>query len=176
MAFGLTRPFELPEAVRLELEQLVASIASGFAVEHDADGRQRVVCGKWFAGAAQSLTDSVLTRIVVTRPDSRNGAESLTVDAEGHVRIGTRGVYLLVGQVTFASSALGRRAVQLRLNGADIAEQALPSGGGCTVQVVECVPCQPGDVVSLFGLQETGGALSTVVSGNDTWLRIARVG
>jgi hypothetical protein len=177
MKVGLVHQGEYPEPVRAELEQLVAGITTSHAVEHDAEGRQRVSCGKWRAGASQTLATATITAIACTVPDSRNAPGKLTMDTVGQVRIGEPGVYLVVGQIAYDTSVTGRRIAYLRLNGTVAGVMDVAVAGFCHVQVVEAINCVAGDVIALYGYQDSGGNLAVIGSPtlNETFLRVTRM-
>lgn len=174
MAFGLTRPFELDEVTRLELEQLVGSLQSYLGVEHGPQGQHRRIAGRWTLMANQSIPDASWTRVAVTVPHARNAGD-LSVNAVGVVTINTPGQYLVVGSIRWASGATGLRAAAI------IHQRSFASIGMGDVsaanswsQATECLPCERGETIELHGFQSSGGAKNAEPS--ETFLRVARVG
>lgn len=94
----------------------------------------------------------------------------------------TPGTYEVSGQLTFASSTGGRRAADVRLNAAGVSgggtrigfsTQGPLSGNATSVPIpVFEVTVVAGDYIELFASQDSGGAVNTVASQVDTFLRV----
>ena len=176
MKWGLTRREQMPEPIAREFDALAAAVQASVAVEHDEDGRQRIINARWKPAANQSLTTATFTRITLVLPDTRNVPGSLSITTLGQVRIGEKGSYLLTAQLFFDTNVTGRRIASLRVNNGVTAESAVSASAGfVTVQVTDCVYCQPGDLIELYGYQESGGALSVIALSPYTFLRVVRV-
>ena len=176
MAIGLTRPQDLPEPVREELTQLITALQGFLSRAHDAQGLQKRVWGRWRCMTDPSLTTGVPTRVVVSAPHARTAAGSLSVSTTGQITIHESGLYLIHGSVAFDTGAAGRRAGFLYLNGVRIAYASDYAAANVAVQPSLTMLLVPGDVIELYALQDSGGALTVFgVTGGDTWLSIAQV-
>jgi len=160
-----------------ELDQLVEAIRTSYLIEHDADGRFRQVTVDARLLTAQTLTTGVVTRVLVGRPARTTGPIDLDT-ATGIVTIRTPGIYQVIGQVRFATSAAGHRDVALFQRLTQIAKCQLPPvtvvGNVTIMQVCATVPCVSGDTLSLQAAHSVGANLDLEVS--DTFLSVTRVG
>lgn len=84
----------------------------------------------------------------------------------GSFRAPVDGPYLANGTVKFAANATGDRGGQFALNGAGVggAQARVPAASGNTYVTLPptIIQCSAGDVISMQGLQSSGGTLATV--------------
>lgn len=181
MKVALTRRGEYPEPVRAELEQLVAAITTSYGVEHDAEGRQRVIWQRWDLGENLSLATGTETTIPMRLPDRLNTGD-LTLDPVGGVvTVRTPGVYLVTAQVRYLANGTGARTVALYRDQVRRARcQVVTAGAGADTEigVSATMPCVAGTTIYVTGTQTSGGALNVVARSTlyaESFLTIARV-
>ena len=181
MRWGLLRRGDYPDAIAREFEHLAEAVRQAFLTDHDTDGRHRRVQGRWNLAGGQALTTAVATRIVCTRPSDDNASDGLDMGTDGILTVRQRGLYLVVGQIRFAANGAGIRAAALRKRQTGYAQTLMVTAGAGSdtrVQVTECLPCDIGDTIELYGTQTSGGALNVTVDVGvlqETFLRVVRV-
>ncbi len=181
MKLALTRRGEYDEPIRAELEQLVAAIATSHGVEHDAEGRQRVIWQRWDLGENLSLATGTETTVPMRLPD-RLSTGDLTLDPSGGVvTVRTKGVYRVTAQLRFAANGTGVRTVAIYRDQMRRARcQVVTAGAGSDTEitVAESFPCVPGSTIYITGTQTSGGALNVVARSTlyaESFLTIERV-
>lgn len=122
--------------------------------------------------ASQSLTSGSLTKIsnFTTELDPSVDISYGT----GDWTVGTSGVYVVSGQISFAANASGYRRALIYRAGALIGEAVNSAISGLDLCVQVTLPpirLTAGDVISLRGIQNSGGALSTVAA--DTFFGVS---
>ena len=100
-------------------------------------------------------------------------------NANDRIAIGQDGFYTVTANIAFAANATGRRIVSINVNGTEVTSttaMATPTGSSilcCTTNLYLAV----NDLVTMSGLQTSGGALSTVVvAGAYPALSVGRIG
>lgn len=97
------------------------------------------------------------------------GHSTVTNPSRYTIQAGAAGTYECFGAVSFAGNAAGRRGAEFRVNGTTMnASQVLLPASVATALCVPArtirLPLVAGDYVELFGFQDSGGSLSTVVT------------
>ena len=90
----------------------------------------------------------------------------------GRLTCNAAGLYLVVGQVVFASNATGYRQVVIQKNGTtnQTLDRENPVSGVTTpVSVMAWVQLSVSDYVELIGTQTSGGALASTAGFGQTW-------
>jgi hypothetical protein len=119
--------------------------------------------------AGQSINDSTDTPIIwdVQTVITDTGMHSL-VSNPTRVIIPEDGIYLAVGRINWAGSAVGDRAALITLNaGATVVAQtriAAGAAGAKTIEVVMTKYLEENDYIELNAFQSSGGALSATLS------------
>lgn len=128
-----------------------------------SDGQPRASA---YNSTTQSLTSGAATALTFDSEDIDVGAMHSTVSNTSRVTVpGSQGgLYLMIGQTTFAANATGVRRLDLRKNGATNLStcQAANAGGGdsVVVNVVGIAVLSATDYIELVGTQNSGGALN----------------
>ena len=122
-------------------------------------------------GSAQSLANNTLTASTLDAESEDSLSIHDTVTLNTRFVIGRKlGVWLVTGLVTYATNATGTRRAVIQLNGSDVngAHSIVPPGAALgTAQATGMVRATAStDYVELAGLQNSGGALNTTVSGS----------
>jgi hypothetical protein len=136
------------------------------------------------ASAAQSLTNNTSTTILLdtasTTPTTGTyDPKSWFNNANDRIAIGQDGFYAVTANIAFAANATGRRAVNIIVNGSDAGGiQVLASPAGSTILSVSTnLYLAAGDLVTMSAIQQSGGALNTVVvAGVYPALSVGRIG
>ena len=136
------------------------------------------------ASATQSFTNNtgatVLLDTASTTPTTGTyDPKSWFNNANDRIVIGQAGFYTVTANIAFAANATGRRIVSINVNGTEVTSttaMATPTGSSilcCTTNLY----LASGDLVTMSGLQASGGALSTVViAGFYPALSVGRIG
>ena len=136
------------------------------------------------ASATQSFTNNTSATVLL---DTASTTPTLgTYDPKGwfsaandRITIGQAGFYCVTANIAFAANATGRRILGINVNGSDagnIAVLAAPAGA-TTLSVSTNLYLAAGDLVTISALQQSGGALSTVVvAGVYPALSVGRIG
>ena len=136
------------------------------------------------ASATQSFTNNtgatVLLDTASTTPTTGTyDPKSWFNNANDRIVIGKAGFYTVTANIAFAANATGRRIVSINVNGTEVTSttaMAAPTGSSilcCTTNLYLAV----NDLVTMSGLQTSGGALSTVVvAGAYPALSVGRIG
>jgi hypothetical protein len=136
------------------------------------------------ASATQSFTNNtgatVLLDTASTTPTTGTyDPKSWFNNANDRIAIGKAGFYTVTANIAFAANATGRRIVSINVNGTEVTSttaMATPTGSSilcCTTNLYLAV----NDLVTMSGLQTSGGALSTVVvAGAYPALSVGRIG
>jgi hypothetical protein len=136
------------------------------------------------ASATQSLTNNISTTIALdtasTTPTTGTyDPKSWFSNANDRITIGQAGFYAVSANIAFAANATGRRVLGINVNGSDaggISILASPAGA-TTLSVSTNLYLAAGDLVTISALQQSGGALSTVVvAGVYPALSVGRIG
>jgi hypothetical protein len=183
MKLALVRQGEYPEPIRSELQQMVAAITTSYGREHDAEGRQRRVQGRWVVGATQTVGTGAAIAVGPYRAAAENEGDVLLDNTALTVRVTTAGVYAVTASARWSANATGVRALILVKNSARLAHaqvSAVPGGAIDTHLTVSDpgVPCAAGTLFRVDSYQNSGGVLTLVPSAegcDQTWLRIVRV-
>jgi hypothetical protein len=136
------------------------------------------------ASATQSLPNNTSPTILLdtasTTPTTGTyDPNSWFSNANDRITIGQDGFYAVSANIAFAANATGRRAVNIIVNGADAGGiQVLASPAGSTILAVSTnLYLAAGDLVTMSAVQQSGGALSTVVvAGVYPALSVGRIG
>lgn len=129
------------------------------------------------ASATQSLVNNTSTAILLDTASYdpkgwfSNAGDSITVNQAGF--------YAITASIAFAANATGRRTVSIAVNGVDGGTvQVLASPAASTIlSVSNNLNLAAGDVITITALQQSGGALSTVVTaGIYPALSVGRIG
>jgi hypothetical protein len=136
------------------------------------------------ASATQSLVNNTSTTILLdtasTTPTTGTyDPNSWFSNANDRITIGQDGFYAVSANIAFAANATGRRALNIIVNGADAGGiQVLASPAGSTILAVSTnLYLASGDLVTMSAIQQSGGALSTVVvAGVYPALSVGRIG
>lgn len=131
-------------------------------------------------GAGQSINDSTETAITWTTQTvlTNTGMHSLVSNPE-RVTIVEDGIYLIVGRLNWAGSAVGDRYTGIRKNGTTIISQTRLAAGAAGVKTIEAVSMpylEVGDYIELVAFQSSGGALSTTVANAGPELQVIYMG
>ena len=136
------------------------------------------------ASATQSFTNNtgatVLLDTASTTPTTGTyDPKSWFNNANDRIVIGQAGFYTVTANIAFAANATGRRIVSINVNGTEVTSttaMATPTGSSilcCTTNLY----LEVNDLVTMSGLQTSGGALSTVVvAGAYPALSVGRIG
>jgi hypothetical protein len=136
------------------------------------------------ASAAQSLVNNTSTKILLdtasaTPTTGTYDPQSWFAAASDHIAVGQDGFYTISANIAFAANATGRRVLTIAVNGADVGSTtALAVAVGSTILSVSTnLYLAGGDLVTMTALQQSGGALSTVVvAGVYPALSLGRIG
>ena len=165
MKLGLLHRGEYAEPIRQEFEQLVAAVTTSYGVEHDAEGRQRVIWQRWDLGENLSLATGTETTVPMRLPDALNVGD-LTLDPVGGVvTVRTRGLYRVTAQLRFAANATGARTVAIyrdQMRRARCQVVTVGAGADTEIDVTASFPCVAGTTIYVTGTQTSGGALNVV--------------
>lgn len=128
------------------------------------------------ANTTQSLTSGSVTKIttfgtiddVSTKYD--NGVDDDIAYSSGDFTLRRGGIYLVSANIRFSGNATGVRAVYIYKNGSTLI--AVSQSGTLTASSYDAsrgkqFRCAAGDVISVSGLQNSGGSLSTVATGTE---------
>jgi hypothetical protein len=136
------------------------------------------------ASATQSLVNNTSTKILLDTASATPtlgtyDPQSWFVNASDHIAVGHDGFYVITANIAFAANATGRRTLTIAVNGADVGSvNVLAAPAASTIlSVSTSVYLAGGDLVTMFALQQSGGALSTVVvAGVYPALSVGRIG
>lgn len=136
------------------------------------------------ASAAQSLTNNTSTTILLdtasTTPTTETyDPKSWFNNANDRIAVGQAGFYCVTANIAFAANATGRRTLTIAVNGADAGSvQVGAAPAGSTILSVSTnLFLAAGDLVTMTALQQSGGALNTVVvAGVYPALSLGRIG
>ncbi len=136
------------------------------------------------ASAAQSLTNNTSTTILLdtasTTPTTGTyDPKSWFNNANDRIAVGQAGFYCVTANIAFAANATGRRTLTIAVNGADAGSvNVLAAPAGSTILSVSTnLYLAAGDLVTMTALQQSGGALNTVVvAGVYPALSLGRIG
>jgi hypothetical protein len=134
--------------------------------------------------AAQALTNNTSTKITFNTASSTPDVGSYDPkgwfdNANDNITIGQDGFYTISANIAFAANAVGRRTLTIAVNGADAGSvNVLAAPVASTILSVSTnLYLAAGDLVSMFCLQQSGGALNTVaVAGVYPALSVGRIG
>jgi hypothetical protein len=136
------------------------------------------------ASATQSMTNNTSTTIALdtasTTPTTGTyDPKSWFSNANDRIAIGQAGFYCVTANIAFAANSTGRRILGIHVNGSDagsISVLAAPAGS-TTLSVSTNLYLAAGDLVTISALQQSGGALNTVVvAGAYPALSVGRIG
>jgi hypothetical protein len=136
------------------------------------------------ASAAQSLTNNTSTTILLdtasTTPTTGTyDPKSWFNNANDRIAVGQAGFYCVTANIAFVANATGRRTLTIAVNGADAGSvNVLAAPAGSTILSVSTnLYLAAGDLVTMTALQQSGGALNTVVvAGVYPALSLGRIG
>jgi hypothetical protein len=136
------------------------------------------------ATAAQSLTNNTSTKITFNTASATPTTGSYDPhgwfdNANDNITIGQDGFYTVSANIAFAANATGRRTLTIAVNGSDAGSvNVLAAPAASTILSVSTnLYLAAGDLVSMFCLQQSGGALNTVVvAGVYPALSVGRIG
>jgi hypothetical protein len=134
--------------------------------------------------AAQSLTNNTSTKITFNTASATPTTGSYDPqgwfdNANDQITVGQDGFYTVSANIAFAANAVGRRTLTIAVNGADAGSvNVLAAPVASTILSVSTnLYLAAGDLVSMFCLQQSGGALNTVaVAGVYPALSVGRIG
>ena len=146
------------------------------ALSRDLIDLGQVPCAKIRATSNQTLTTGVSTVILMDTIAFNTLGEGAADLANDRIIIQRTGVYLVVGTLIFDSSAVGtRRTVILDLNGVLVEESNKPPLGGengTILQLIRLRSLTLGDKLTLIGVQDSGGNLTTLALFQDPSLAV----
>jgi hypothetical protein len=119
-----------------------------------------------YNSAAQSIPNSTQTNLSFNTERYNNGGMHSTISNNSRITAQKAGVYVITGNVEFASNATGMRVVGVILNGATpMAEVRIPAVNGNTtiLSVSTLLHMAINDYVELFVYQDSGGALNVTL-------------
>lgn len=132
------------------------------------------------ASAVQSIGNAAWVGMSLPTTVEQIGTD-ISVTNNAVLTINTAGLYRVSGQVAFASGAGSRRAITIGSVAAG--EQGSPradivtASGTIDLNITGLMRFAAGETVSLYGYQNSGGALNTVFNGSESgWLLVERVG
>lgn len=136
------------------------------------------------ASATQSLTNNTDTKISLdtassTPANATYDPNTWFSNVADRITVTKSGFYCVNGSIAFAANTTGRRICSLYLNGSQIAANSTNglASGTTILNVSTVIYLAANDYLELWGLQTSGGALSTVVvAGYFPALSLARVG
>lgn len=131
----------------------------------------RDVSVRVFNSAAISIANNTDTALTFDSERWDTDAMHSTSANTGRLTVVTAGKYLVFGTLQYANSALGDRAVIIRLNGATvIARQRTPATitKNHDFMVAAHYDLAVGDYVELMASQDSGGALDVAAEGNNS--------
>jgi hypothetical protein len=136
------------------------------------------------ATAAQSLTNNTVTKITFNTASATPDIDSYDPNgwfnnANDRIVIGQDGFYNISANVGFATNATSRRLVLIYVNGVQReGVQVTASSAGTTLLSISTnVYLVADDYVEVHALQQSGGALNTVISAGVTpFLSVGRIG
>jgi|688.fasta_scaffold232810_4 hypothetical protein len=136
------------------------------------------------ASAAQSLTNNTSTTILLdtasTTPTTGTyDPKSWFNNANDRIAVGQAGFYCITANIAFAANATGRRIVEIRVNGSEVAATSVLASpaGSSIISATTNLYLAAGDLVTMNALQQSGGALNTVVvAGFYPALSVGRIG
>jgi hypothetical protein len=131
-----------------------------------------------YKSSAQSISDSTATLLTFDQETADTDGFHSTVSNTGRLTIpsGLDGLYLILGQVEWATNNTGSRRAQILLNGATLlasVRDAAFASSQVHHQVMAIYPAAAGDYFTLEGLQTSGGALNA--NATDTWFSCVRL-
>lgn len=118
--------------------------------------------------ADQSLTNSTETALAFNTEDFDTDVMHDTATNNSRLICKTAGIYIITGQVLWASNATGYRRLRIRLNGSTVigASEMGAVGTDVTYQSVPALwDFSVNDYVELMATQTSGGALAVTASG-----------
>jgi hypothetical protein len=136
------------------------------------------------ATAAQSLGNNSLVKITFNTASSTPDIGSYDPqgwfnNASDRIVVGQAGFYNITANVGFASNATSRRLILIYVNGNQREGVQVPASpsGTTLLSISSNVYLDSGDYVEVFALQQSGGALNTVISAGVTpFLSVGRIG
>lgn len=148
------------------------------------DGPNSLWAARITATAAQSLANNTLVKITFNTASSTPDIDSYDPkgwfdNAGDSIIVGQSGFYNITANLGFASNTTSRRLVLIYVNGTQReGVQVGASPAGTTLLSISTnVYLAAGDEVELYGLQQSGGALNTVISAGVTpFLSVGRIG
>jgi hypothetical protein len=133
--------------------------------------------------ASQSINDSTFTAasFQVEDYDTDSFHDNSTNNSRMTIPSGKGGYYLLVADISFASSGAGTRKIAFRVNGSDYRTEMgiQASAGGTSTEVVlsDIQNLSAGDYIEVMAWQNSGGALNINYDGNNIgWFALAKIG
>jgi hypothetical protein len=136
------------------------------------------------ASVAQSLVNNTSTTIALdtasTTPTTGTyDPKSWFNNANDRIAVGQDGFYCVTANIAFAANATGRRRLGIEVNGSEVTSisvLAAPAGSS-NLSTSTNLYLAAGDLVTMTAIQQSGGALSTVVvAGVYPALSLGRIG
>ncbi len=157
-----------------------ASISGDLTV----DGANSEWISRITATAAQSLTNNTVTKITFNTASATPDIDSYDPNgwfnnANDRIVIGQDGFYNITANVGFAANATSRRLVLIYVNGVQREGVQVPASpaGTTLLSISTNVYLVATDYVEVYALQQSGGALNTVISAGVTpFLSVGRIG
>jgi hypothetical protein len=148
------------------------------------DGPNSLWAARITATAAQSLANNTLLKITFNTASSTPDIDSYDPkgwfdNANDSIIVSQSGFYNITANLGFASNTTSRRLVLIYVNGTQReGVQVGASPAGTTLLSISTnTYLAAGDEVQLYGLQQSGGALNTVISAGVTpFLSVGRIG
>jgi hypothetical protein len=161
-------------------------IVGTFSVSGDAtlNGANSEWIARITATAAQSLTNNTVTKITFNTASATPDIDSYDPNgwfnnANDRIVIGQDGFYNITANVGFAANATSRRLVLIYVNGVQREGVQVPASpaGTTLLSISTNVYLVATDYVEVYALQQSGGALNTVISAGVTpFLSVGRIG
>lgn len=147
----------------------ISSTTFGIPVAADVNYLIAVPVFLAYASVAQSIPNNAFTAITFDTEvvDSFNGHSGITNPSRYTAQVA--GYYDVVGKVSWAANATGRRIASLFVNGAELGYTRGESNASSTAIAGSCFAIAPvflnvNDYVEVQGFQSSGGALNTAVT------------
>lgn len=128
--------------------------------------------------STQSIPDNTITAVSFTNEVHDTGDDNWSIGSPTRLTAQRDGVYIIVGNIRWATNVTGRRFVQIILNGTTVIGR-VEFQSGPTGRADMCVSAiydlSSSDYVELEAFQNSGGALDIIVATMDPWFSIARL-
>jgi hypothetical protein len=171
-------------ATTISIGQAVSTSSNVTFNDITSNGKNSEWVSRITATAAQSLTNNTVTKITFNTASGTPDIGSYDPNAwfnnaNDRIVVGQDGFYNITANVGFASNTTSRRLVLIYVNGDQREGVQVPaaSGGTTLISISTNVYLEATDYVEVHALQQSGGALNTVISAGVTpFLSVGRIG